>query len=631
MNRRILNILKAVAIVLFTLLGVLCVATLLLNTHSVQQRLLQYVTSNLAERLGTRVEADSISVNMFGPSASLYGLQIDDLEGRQMFDMGRVEAHVDLTSLMERQVNIKHVEVDRMKALLVKTDSISPANYQFVIDAFAKRPDGKNDSVKSDKDKKMNIDLHRVQITDCSVSYQNIDRQTAGQVGMLEVRRKNDEYAIRAEKLNLKTDNNRPRKNVIKPKRGSFDAGHLDLTASFECNIKTPQKDSLVIALTDVTIRDSISGIDIKDMHLNATTNRRQLQITDLALCQGTTTLSIDTIDVVMPDKVTGQQLSFTTGKISGNIILADISKSFVPILKGFKMPLKLNARMNGTSDRLVFPMVNIATTDSKLTIAARGSINNLRNSKQMTIGFDVNQMKAKTGIIEKVITQLPVKRLMMDQLQRLGDIIYSGHFDVVYRRESFRGRLETAAGPLDFNFSINENDKWLSGDIRSNALKIGSVMDLADIGDVNCNASFRIDISKPRTAIMRRNKGGKLPIGTINATVDDCSYKKVHVRNIDVTVECDGAVAEGDISQRGKWRELFCHFAYTSNQDASKLKISHPGIRLTKQNKETKEKAPKLTKAEKAEKKAAEKAAKAEKKASQKATDNADEKTVIN
>jgi hypothetical protein len=164
--------------------------------------------------------------------------------------------------------------------------------------------------------------------------------------------------------------------------------------------------------------------------------------------------------------------------------------------------------------------------------------------------------------------------------------------------------------------------------------------MDMPDLGKIACKADFKFDISKPRTAQMRKLKGGKLPIGSVCADVAEGKYKKIKVNNLFAELESDGAVATGNITVKGKRVDALCSFSFTNTNEMKKTKIK-PGIRFHKMSDEDKAKrdehraAKKEAKAvakeerraaraeeraRKAEEKAARKAAKAEEKAARKA-----------
>jgi hypothetical protein len=188
---------------------------------------------------------------------------------------------------------------------------------------------------------------------------------------------------------------------------------------------------------------------------------------------------------------------------------------------------------------------------------------------------------------------------------------------------------LHTAVGKLDFSFGINENTKYVSGTVKSQGIDIGRAFDLKGFGPVSCKADFTFDISKPRTAVMRRKKGGKLPMGSVKAHVDEASYQKVKFRNIQADIVSDGAVAEGKLVVKGKRTDMLCSFSFTSTESMKKMKVK-PGIRfhgLSEEDKQAKEEKKQRKKEDKETRKlqrAEEKAQKAEAKAAMKAAKKA-------
>ena len=139
----------------------------------------------------------------------------------------------------------------------------------------------------------------------------------------------------------------------------------------------------------------------------------------------------------------------------------------------------------------------------------------------------------------------------------------------------------------------------------------------MPDLGNVTCQANFKFDISKPRTAQMRRKLGGKLPIGHIDAQVDEAQYKKITFRHIEAEINSNGAIAEGNVSIRGGRIDVLCDFSFTNTNEMQKTKIK-PRLKFHKKSDEYK--------AEKAERDAQKAAVKAERKA-QKAADKAERK----
>lgn len=631
MNRKLRIALWTVGGLVAGVAGLLGVGTLMLNSHGVQQRLLHRATALLSDQFGTTVSADSVSVNLFGPSAALYGLQVSDQQGRPMLTMGRAAARLTIAAFHpfaadgERlSITVERVEADHISAMLVKPHRDSVANYQFIVDSLKSQSDRKRRPAGEKKargGKALSVSLRHIRLADVALSYQLAQKHQAATIAVLDVEQRDTALAVAADSLRFKTDNHRPRKNKGRPHRGWFDAGHLDLVASIRATIHPSRPDSLVFAVEQATVSDATAGIDVRSLTLHGHYDRRRLHLSDIAIQQGSTTLRIDTACVVLPNKRTDTPLSYSTGVITGRAILRDIARPFAPVLQHFRLPLRLRTRMSGNAHGMRFSGVQVSTADRQLSIAATGRIDHIDVKHGVTVHFDVQRMTAQNAVVEKIIQQFPVKRLMMEQLRRLGTITFKGSFDVVYKRETFRGELGTAGGPLHFQFSIDDVGKWITGSVGSHAFALGQVFDVPGLGVIKCDADFRVDISKQRTAVMRRQKGGRLPIGSVRATVHDSSYKGIHVRNIDATVESDGAVAEGDIIDHGKHRDLYCHFAYTSANGKSHLKLSHPGVKLhlfsrTPEEQQAREERRQQKAQAKAEQKAAKAQAKAEKKA---------------
>lgn len=156
--------------------------------------------------------------------------------------------------------------------------------------------------------------------------------------------------------------------------------------------------------------------------------------------------------------------------------------------------------------------------------------------------------------------------------------------------------------------------------------------MDMPDIGMIACKANFKFDISKQRTARMRQLKGGKLPIGQVDAEVYEARYttsrsalgknRQIKLRNVVANMQSDGAVADGNIVMKGSRIDVLCGFSFTNTNEMRKTKI-RPGIRfhkLSEEKRSAKEEEKAGKRAAKEEKKAAKRAAKEAKKAAKRA-----------
>lgn len=656
------TILKVVGLLAVLLIVLLIALTIVIQTGWFQKKLKGEAKRYLTETLQTRLEIDSVGFSLLHGDICLYGLDIDDRQQRRMFEMDALEVHADLIPLLRHRVSVSSIEINGLKANLIKERPDTAANYQFVLDAFKAHPtpsqkEGQIKEKQKKGGKPIALNLDRLSISDLDVRFNDKRYKLEGldlrdveyneATDIKDLTRLNarltlrgvetawvsqtkkgpvdnflriDEIKAKLPEVNIKglhfsNDNRLPRKNSGKPKRGWFDAGHMNLVSDLDLTLSHIGKDSIVVSLDRCVAKDTLTGIDARDIHLKAKVVGRELHLSNIAVQQIATTINIDTAYMRLPDKAHGDStLYYSTSVIRGRTQLRDISRPFAPVLSGFTMPLNLRARMNGDGDGMQFSDVSVFTDDKALTVAASGHIKGLKDKYELNVHFDVKRMTAKGGIKEKIISQFPVKKFMMKQLHRLGTIGYTGSFDVLWKKEQFQGILSTSAGNMNFFFQLDELTKYVSGKASSKALNIGRVMDLPDIGPVSATANFRIDISKPRTAKMRRAKGGKLPIGHVDAVVERASYKFVSMTGIHVNIDSDGAIAQGDLNVPGKFADISCDFSFANTDAMQKMKIK-PKMKIHGIKKlSDEEKA--LRQAEKAKKKEEKAAAKAQRKA---------------
>jgi hypothetical protein len=659
MRSRGIRILKILCITVIAVTALLTVLTLVLNSSTFQNRLTSYSTSMLSQRLQTEVSVDSVSVGLFTQRILLRGVSVKDQQQRDMLQLGELAVSLEWLPLLKKEIRISSLKINHLHACLYKPLPDSVANYQFLIDAFRKdkpQPDSALVTAEptAEPKKKLQLDIKRLEIADVSLTYNessvtlgqlqfsetlfgshkgllmnmkaSFERQTkkgpqqcrAG-IDVLKVEEKDRKGTLHFSGLHFANDNHLPRKNKGKPTRGAFDDGHMDITANGQIDVHYLDKDTLVATLAHLEATDKDAGIHLKEVTADIQANKREVNLRQVTIRLPQTTLQFAEGHLVLPSKKEGRSLSYHTSIITGRVLLKDISKPFAPVLSQFSIPLRLKTRLKGDADGMEFRNVSVSTVDNGLQIAANGRIRHLSNKYKMTVHFDVSKMTAKRGKPKLIIDQFPVKKFMMKQVEAVGDIRYQGSFDVLWKKELFRGDLFTELGALNFDVSLDEVGKYVFGTARTQDLDLGRAFDVDGLGRVICKADFRFDISKPRTAQMRKEKGGKLPIGEVKADIDEASWKKVKVRHVVSTIVSDGALANGDVIIKGKRVDLLCSFSFTSTESVkSKLKVK-PGIKFHAMSEEDKQ-ARDEKKRQRAEEKALRKQQKAQQKAEKKA-----------
>ncbi len=664
---------KALKWILRILLGIVVLVVLLLagafavfHSSWFQDRLKDQATQLITDKLQSRITIDRVSIDLMTFDAVIEGLTVDDRQQRRMLEVKRLQADFEIWALREGRVHVRHASLDGLNAHLIQPAD-SDANFKFVIDAFKRDKKAATQPTPGEpKKKELQLDIRKltlerikVQFNDNSVELGSLvyskgknGRELAEimelrtkwvrqskrgpvdndlRVKIIDILDMKDCKQVRIDSLCLVTNNHRSRRNAGKPKHGAFDDGHLNVVANINAQVEHMGKDSLVARILNAHVNDRGSGLDINKLSLHLAANKRTAHLKDVRIALAHTVLKVPSATIQLPSKKEGRHLAYQAPVVTGRTQLRDIARPFAPVLANFTLPLNLKVQWNGDENQMRFRNVTVNTDDKALVVRANGYINGLKDKYKLHVHFDVNRMTAQGGSKERVINQFTVKKFMMKQLHTLGRIDYTGHFDVVWKRESFAGHLNTAVGGLDFDFYIDEKTKYVIGSAQSDSLEIGKAMDVPGLGKISAKANFLFDISKPRTAVMRKRLGGKLPIGEVHAVVYDAKYKFVKVHGMDAHITSNGAVANGNIIVHGRHLDVVCSFSFTNTNEMKKMKVK-PGVKwhkLSEADKAEKEERKQLKKdlkeakkALKAEQKAAKKAAKAEAKAAKKAAE---------
>ena len=660
MKRPLRITLKIAGAILGLLLVALAVAALVLNSTKMQNRFAQKATAVLTEELQTQVGIGHVELDFIKQQFKLSEVRIEDRQQRELFCMKSLDVSLAVWPLLHGELRISKASIVGLRAELHNDTTDSVANYQFILDALKKKPSADSIPDKEQRKKEpMVIDIKKVVVKDVEAQYNDArftlgslrfveDKQGRRQVQIgqangtwnrmtkrgevqhlvgiktLTINERDERKWVEINGLRFATDNHKPRKNTGKPKRGFFDVGHLDFTANVKLTVTHADKDSIAADLTHAEIHDSVSGIHIQELQATLQTNKRQLFVQDMTLRWDNTQLQFDHGVMQLPSRKEGRPLSYSTSEITGKTLLKDISRTFAPVLSRFTIPVQLSTRLEGTDEGMQFHDVHVQTVDKRLDVWAEGYIRELKDKYKMVIHFDIHRMSARKGVAQDIINQFPVKKFMMKQLKNLGTIGYRGQMDILWKQEKFRGQLSTEVGNLDFNFTLNDQRQYLTGSVRSDSVKLGRALDMEKIGTVAANADFQFDISKQRTAQMRRQKGGKLPIGSVNAFVKDAAYGKIKVHNVTADIVSDGAEATGKLAMRGRHTDLLCSFVFNNTENLQKMKIK-PGIRFhglsdeDRAQKEQEKQAKQQAKEERKQQKAIEKAQRKQQKEAEK------------
>ena len=579
----------------------------------VEDKLIGLATEALSKELQADVKIKHAGIDLLAQHISISGITLKDMEQRDMVKIKEIWVNLKLRSLLHGQLTLRSVRIDDVDLLIVKPED-GPANYQFLID----KPKKKSQHKKEKKGSALKVDLNGAIMNNIHIKY-NHEPYNINQIvyhhlygkhtltvhhliaawnqykrkgithwnidsGLLTVNISDDgkKKSIDIKGLNLRSDNQRPRRNTGKPHHGAFDDGHFDVIADLSADILYTGKDSITARLTRGCAKDTIGGIDLTDLKSDIAIIGKKVHLTNTVVQQGITRVDIPKTELMLPNKKKGTTLSYNADTIFVRAILKDIAKPFAPVLQNFSIPLNVRLGLNGTDKGMNFRGIHINTDDDKLVINATGNLRNFSPARELTLHFFVHDLVAKPGIKDKIVNQFTVKKYMMYQLYALGVIKYHGEFDILWKKEKFRGLLNTEKGDIDFNFEIDGVNKYLTGNVTTDSLKLGELFQLKRLGDIDCSASFSIDISKERTKEMRKEKEGKLPIGNVKADVKKVKYRNITLKNIVADIQSDGALASGDVTMKGNLTDLMLQFSFTNTNEMQKMKVK-PKLKFRK------------------------------------------------
>ena len=581
---------------------VLLLATIIISNSSyVQNKIIGLATDAIKKELNAEVQIGHVDINLFGQRASVSDVVLKDQQNRDMLSVKEIWGNLRLLPLLRGRVVLKEFSVSDVDVLVVQPEE-GPANYQFILDATKKDKKKKKSSV-------FQLDLRHALLKHLNVKYNDEQFQLEQAIysfwrgkhkltahhlqtdvtkhmkkdtidwhfdtGMVTATMDDDgKKRVDIKGLRIISDNHKPRRNTNRPHRGAYDRGHLDITADMGIDILHYGKDTLSARLANCCISDSVTGIDFKDVTTDIAVSGKRVHLSDLMIQQASTKITVPEGEIVLPDKKKGTSLQYRADSITARVMLKDISQPFAPVLRKFSIPLNLRVSLRGTNKGMTFRGIHVDTDDKKFVVNATGIMRNLDKGRDFALHFDVHDMVAKPGIKDKIINQFTVKKYMMYQVYALGVIKYHGSFDILWRKEQFRGVLNTEKGDIDFDFQLDGNTHYLTGNANTDMLKLGELFELKRIGNIDCSATFSIDYSKKRTAEIRKEKGGKLPIGKVTADIRKVEYRKLPLKNILANIDSDGAVADGNITLKGSLTDLMVEFSFTNTTEMHKMKV---------------------------------------------------------
>ena len=288
----------------------------MLNIPYIQQRVATFVAKELSHALGSEVQIKKIDIGLLN-RIIIDDLLVDDQTGEELLKVTRLSAKFDIFPLFSGKVSINNVQLFGFNVNLSKENPESATNFQFILDAFAK---------KEKTEEKKNIDLR---------------------INSLLIRRGKIAY-------NLLSAPETP---------GHFNPNHIDIkNVIANISLKAFQNDSINAIVKRLSIEEG-SGLDIRKLTFKLTANEEKMLVDNFSLQLPNSSLNLETLQLEYDSLAAFMDFTdnvhFKIKTEPSYFTPQDISP-FTSVFSHFQDPIELQFEIFGSVDQIECPYIEI-------------------------------------------------------------------------------------------------------------------------------------------------------------------------------------------------------------------------------------------------------------------------------
>ena len=402
-----------------------------------QEWLGERVAHALGQQLGTSVSIERLDLGFFN-RVIVDGLQVDDQQQRRLLDVGRMSLRVDLLPLAEGRVVISSVQLFNARATLLRRDSLSAPNYQFIVDSLSS-----SDTISHTP---LNLSVNSLIVRRSSVSYDQLD---------------------------------------VKPTPGIINPAHLKVS-DISAHVLLP-------ALTDDSVRLNVkrlalqeqSGLKLSRMSLLFEKHRHGACMTHLFVQLPRSSLIIDSLKAQCDWSRLKSTLRFRGILSDCSLTPADFT-FMMPRLAGVRTPVSINARLSGTGDELTAEHVCLLTGDGSLKALLGGRYYHADKQSEWRVKIDhLSATEDFFNLLMNTIDGLPEQLNLLTHVRLNGEAMSHADGSI-----DGRGQLISNLGRVKVEGSMSSNH-FFNGHLDAEGLQLGQVLADDDLGAVNVKANL--------------------------------------------------------------------------------------------------------------------------------------------
>ncbi|MDL2241764.1 translocation/assembly module TamB domain-containing protein [Bacteroidales bacterium OttesenSCG-928-L03] len=415
----------------------------LIHTPAIQKKIVEGIADYFQEQTQTRFSIEKSEIRSFR-KLTLHEVVLQEQDGDTIFNASRVAVGIKLLPLFQGKIQINSAELYSFDVQLYKETPDSPLNIQPIINAFA--------SEEETKDSSIDLVIKTLRLFSGKLSFDVLNQP------------------FRKERL---------------------DTNHLfvhDISGKIKLNrLKGSVIDGEIQRLS---FREK-SGLTVENISLDLLTGEYDLDIASLLIQLPRTKLEVKNIAVHHAglDHFLSDSLSFALEINKSEIGLGDLSP-LIPALRPFDETVFLDTQIEGSLDDLTVKHIRFYEDYGSSLLG------NLRIQQLMS--SDPSRIRVN-GVIEDSRIKSKYIRLFEppEEINRLGDIAFSGLIDGRLADLYAIGEVNTGIGDLSINLHLGKEDDYtLSGEASSPGLLLDELLANEDLGkvsfDVLLSGSFR-------------------------------------------------------------------------------------------------------------------------------------------
>ncbi len=420
----------------------------------------------LTEKLGAKVSVGRVEIGLFN-RVSLNEVELFDRAKVKMLKAGSVSGKIELRSLFRRQLVIRTVSLLDAELHAYKRSAAEPANFQFVIDAFA--------SEDKKESKPVNLRVNSVILRRIKLTYDQWDAsRTPG---------------------------------VINPRH--LCVSGLDANVS----LKSVSENGLRLRVRSLTLSES-SGVCIKRLCFNMTADRRRAELSHFEFALPHSSIAVPSLTATY-DATRGWGGLSSTLRTEGEVREARLSsedlRHAVRLPRDLRFDLGLSTRFSLTPSTL--SLSGLAINERRNNVSVRLDAEAVKDTAGLSRArLELHRLSAPRGSLQTLISPLLKNKDIAQYVNNIGSVVLQG--DGTYSKrgtstlaltaDTEAGRLTVnAEGALDnFDFSVKASE--CSPSIVLSRPELPSLVTLAADGRVQMTGgALKSLVGKARLAQM--------------------------------------------------------------------------------------------------------------------------------